>query len=318
MADYVTIDGGTTNTRINLIASEKIVDTVKLSVGARLGLDNKSEYKSSIKQGIEELLSRNGVGAPEAIICSGMITSEGGLREIPHISAPAGIEELSRALVRVQIPEISDIPFVFIPGVKLSGEELSENDMMRGEETELYGLCDKPLRDTLYLLPGSHTKLIRTDGEGRITSFSTSLTGEMVAALSEGTILSGSVNIIDTALDESYLKAGCEYAAKQGISSALFKVRILDKALGRSADEVYSFFLGVILSSDCNSILLLPESTVVIGGKAALKNAFAMLLRESGKKIIVVDDETVERATVHGALKIYKKHLEVTGNGKAI
>ena len=312
MADYVTIDGGTTNTRINLIASEKIVDTVKLSVGARLGLDNKSEYKSSIKQGIDELLSRNGVAAPEAIICSGMITSEGGLREIPHISAPAGIEELSRALVRVQIPEISDIPFVFIPGVKLSGEELSENDMMRGEETELYGLCDKPLRDTLYLLPGSHTKLIRTDGEGRITSFSTSLTGEMVAALSEGTILSGSVNIRDTALDESYLKAGCEYAAKQGISSALFKVRILDKALGRSADEVYSFFLGVILSSDCNSILSLPESTVVIGGKAALKNAFALLLWESGKKIIVVDDETVEKATVHGAMKIYEKHR---GNG---
>jgi len=309
MANYITIDGGTTNTRLNLIISERIVDTVKLSVGARLGLDKKEEYKGSIKRGIKELLSRNNRSESdiEAMICSGMITSEGGLIELKHIEAPAGIKELSKSLFKTRIPEITDIPFVFIPGVKLSGKELFENDMMRGEETELYGLCDKPGSNTVYLLPGSHTKLIKTDELGRIASFQTSLTGEMIAALSEGTILKGSLNIADSQIDEKYLKVGCEYALKYGISTALFKTRILDKALGRSHDEVYSFFLGAVLSSDCNSILSFPERTVVIGGKAVLKNAFSMLLSDSGKKIIAVDDHAVDKATALGALKIYKE-----------
>ena len=319
MANYVTIDGGTTNTRLNLIISDRIVDGVKLSIGARNGAENNSEYKKSIKNGIDELISRNKLEKEgiEAIICSGMITSEGGLFELAHIQAPAGIEELSASLFKTAIREISDVPFVFIPGVKLLGDELY-TDMMRGEETELYGLFDEPLSDALYVLPGSHLKLIKTDRKGRITSFSTSLSGEMTAALSEGTILRGSLNFADSEIDEEYLKKGCDYALKKGINTALFKVRILDKALCRSKDEVYSFFLGAILSSDYSNILSLPENTVVIGGKAALRNAFALLLRDSGKRIIAVDDATVEISTAIGAMRIYNKHLETVENGKTL
>jgi len=309
MANYVTIDGGTTNTRINLIEGKRIVDTLKLSIGARLGAENNSEYKKSIKKGIDELISRNKIKEAEleAIICSGMITSEGGLINLPHLMAPVGIEELSKALFTTNIPEISDIPFVFIPGIKISGNDLLENDMMRGEETELYGLCDKPLSNTLYVLPGSHLKLIKTDEKGRITSFSTSLSGEMIEALSKGTILKGSLNLAESSIDEACLRKGCEYALNYGINSALFKVRILDKALSGSKDEIYSFFLGAILSSDYNNILRLSENTVVIGGKAAIKNAFCLLLRDSGKTIISVDDKTVEEAPAKGALKIYNE-----------
>lgn len=44
--------------------------------------------------------------------------------------------------------EISDIPFVFMRGVKFEGQDIDDFDMMRGEETELmcileekYGKC---------------------------------------------------------------------------------------------------------------------------------------------------------------------------------
>ena len=71
-----------------------------------------------------------------------MITSEFGLYNLPHITVPAGIKELYDAMKEVTIPEISEIPFVFIPGVKVTGEGLHKTDMMRGEETELVGLCN--------------------------------------------------------------------------------------------------------------------------------------------------------------------------------
>ena len=134
----------------------------------------------------------------------------------------------------------------------------------------------------------------------------------MIAALSEETILRGSLDISDSEIDEVYLKKGCEYAAKKGISSALFKVRILDKVLCKSRDEVYSFFLGAILSSDYSNIINFPENTVVIGGKAALRKAFCLLLRDTGKIIMAVDDRIADRAAAIGALKMYKGKFKVS------
>jgi hypothetical protein len=43
-----------------------------------------------------------------------------------------------------------------------------------------------------------------------------------------------------------------------------------------------------------------------------------LLLEGSGKKMVTVDDVTVETATAIGAMRIYKKHLEIAGNGKAL
>ena len=39
--------------------------------------------------------------------------------------------------------EISDIPFVFMRGVKLEGQDIDDFDMMRSEETELMALILK-------------------------------------------------------------------------------------------------------------------------------------------------------------------------------
>ena len=39
MANYLTVDGGTTNTRIYLVRNGRVEDTQKLSVGARNGAD---------------------------------------------------------------------------------------------------------------------------------------------------------------------------------------------------------------------------------------------------------------------------------------
>lgn len=43
MANYITIDGGTTNTRINLIINKKILDSVKLNIGVRANINGNSE-----------------------------------------------------------------------------------------------------------------------------------------------------------------------------------------------------------------------------------------------------------------------------------
>ena len=104
MSIYITIDGGTTNTRINLIKSGTIIDSIKLNIGAKSSIENKDSYKNEIKTAIERVLKNNHLCEEEIsqIIASGMITSEFGLCNLEHIDVPAGISELHSNVIKNQ------------------------------------------------------------------------------------------------------------------------------------------------------------------------------------------------------------------------
>lgn len=307
MRTYITIDGGTTSTRVNLLQNEKIIDTIKLNIGARASIGNREKYVYEIKCAIEEIILRNKTSEIERILASGMITSEFGLRNLPHIKTPAGIEELHETMYETYIKEISDIPFVFIRGVKADGQDLEDFDMMRGEETELMGIMQEKYGECIYVLPGSHSKIIKTDKQEKIVSFSTMLTGEMIASLSQGTILKDAVDLSVSEMNKEYLLKGYDYAESAGINKALFKVRILKNIFGCSKEEVYSFFMGIILHDEISNMMKEPTNTVVLGGKAQIKEAMALILKEkTNKNIIELDEKTVDHSTSIGMIKIYE------------
>lgn len=307
MSTYITIDGGTTSTRVNLLSDGEIIDTTKLDIGARASIGNKENYIEAIKEAIREIILRNPDKSVDRILASGMITCEFGLCNLPHIKAPAGICELHEAMYETVILEISDIPFVFIRGVKTERADIDDYDMMRGEETELMGILDENYGECIYVLPGSHSKIIKTNPQGKIVSFATMLTGEMIVALSQGTILKDAIDLRDANIRKESLIKGYEYALSAGINKALFKVRILKNMFGASKDEVYSFFMGVILRDEILNILDENANTVVLGGKAQIRKAMALLLKEkSDKTIIEIDEKTVEYSTSLGMMKIYE------------
>ena len=318
MKRYITIDGGTTNTRISLVGDKECLHTVRLNIGARACIDQRALFESSLKSAIDDILASFNLsfGDVECILASGMITSELGLIELPHLEAPAGIAELHRGMARASFEKISPIPFVFIRGVKTATDRLSEFDMMRGEETELMGLIALGFgtKDCVYVLPGSHSKIISTDNLCRISSFSTMLTGEMIMALSQNTILKDAIDLSITDYDADYLEQGYRFAKDEGINKALFKVRILKNKFKATPKEVISFFIGIALSDEIDAILSSSAESIVIGGKDQLKNATAVLLsRLSDKKISTVPAEAVEKSTFIGAINIYEyaePHLE--------
>lgn len=306
MADYIVIDGGTTNTRISLVLNGAIRATKRFSVGARRAIDGGNLLRDTVRDGIREILAENATRAEdiERIIASGMITSELGLINLSHAVAPVGIAELHKSMHEVTLHDISEIPFAFIRGVKTESKELSDTDMMRGEETELSGLA---CGEGVYILPGSHSKIILTDEGGRIVSFKTTLTGEMIHALSHETILKSTVDIRNSALDEEYLLKGYRYAERHGINEALFKVRILKSMFDVSADGAYSFFLGAVLSDEIGYVLSLGKKNIVIGGVPQLKAATAMLLRRLSEcNIVEINNSEITDISVRGAIKIYE------------
>ena len=309
MSNYIAIDGGTTNTRINLVKDYLVTDTVNYNIGARKGIENKEILQEAVKEGIEKILSGNDMTENdiERILVSGMLTSEFGIYEVNHISVPAGKTELHNAMAEVILSNISAIPFVFIPGVKTDCGSLENADMMRGEETELAGLTDTYNTEGLFVLPGSHSKIIKTDKEGRIIDFFTMLTGEMLEALSENTILRDAVDMKNTLLVKEYLLKGFEYAKSNGINEAMFKVRVLKNMFFRSADETYSFFLGAVLCDEVLKIINMRPRKVFIGGRKQIKTAIYEILKKyMNASVFCIEDETVDKSVSLGMVKVYE------------
>lgn len=306
MANYITIDGGTTNTRISLVVDGLVVDTLKYGVGARAGMTDGSLLRDTVREGITALLEKNQKKADEIerILASGMITSEFGLCPLPHTVAPAGLAELHAVMQECELKEITNIPFVFMRGVKIDGADLAGLDMMRGEETELMGLFRGA---GVYVLPGSHSKIITVDEVGRITAFTTMLTGEMIAALSGHTILKDAVDLSQGSVDASYLMQGFSAADSRGLNAALFSVRILKNLLSADANACYSYFMGVVLCDEIKAILATGAKQIYVGGKKQIKEATVLLLHEvSDAAVITVSDAEVDASSALGAVRIYE------------
>lgn len=304
MADYLTIDGGTTNTRISYVKNGRIIDTVKYGVGARDTLKDKNALKNVLRNGINEIKAKHNIDTVKAVIASGMITSDLGLISLDHTMAPAGLKELKETMVTTVFDDICDIPFYFVRGVKTRSTSLENADMMRGEEAEIVGAFRGA---GVYVLPGSHSKIVTVDDSGKIISFKTMLTGEMIAAISSGTILKDALDLKCECANTEYLIRGCDYAKENGINEALFKVRILKKLFHASEEEAYGFFMGAVLYGEISQILKTEAKRYVICGKRQLREPTAALMRMlTDSEIITVTDEEAEQAAAIGAVKIFE------------
>ena len=307
MAIYLTVDGGTTNTRVYLVKDRVITDSLSVPAGA---VNGKEAIGAALRAAVAEILPRNRIEETyvSGIIASGMITSESGLCPVPHVPAPAGAKELAANLRTGSFPDICGIPFLFIPGVILRGDTPENTDVMRGEETELAGILTRindP--DALYLLPGSHSKLIEIDGEGRIVRFSTAMTGEILSAAAEHTILKYSTGFAEAGegIREDSLYEGYEACLGYGINRALFSVRMKKNFFGGSGAECFGYLLGAVLCGEINQILASGKRKAVIGGQKRLREATALLLRRfSDMEVALLSDSDVRSSQPLGATGI--------------
>lgn len=312
MTHYITVDGGTTNTRVSLVSDGVIKSTKKLGVGSGKGAEGHALLKKSIADTIKLILAEENLAENDiaAILCAGTITSEVGLHYVEHTYTPAGLSELKESAKKVFLSDISPIPFIFISGVKTAPTALENADMLRGEEAELMGIIELTGDKTpcVYVLMGSHTKIIQTDKLGRIESFSTSLTGELLQSVAENTILKNSFDYKACRIKAEFLKKGYEYCLEKGLSEALFKARVLKNIFGEDEDNVYSFFVGAVLCGDVECVRKKSPKKVVVGGNAFLKEAISILLREYVKtETIVLPQKIVDDCVSIGLVKIFEQ-----------
>ena len=321
---YLVIDCGTTNLRVTLLdENKKKLDTVKAEGGVRhTSIDgHNGRLRTMLHESMVTVLSRNGYDMADVKKCvaSGMITSALGLLEIPHVPAPAGAAELRAAMQEKVFEDIAPFPIAFIPGVRnFAGEVNLDNfsgmDMMRGEEVEAIGLYKllKPRGAAMFVLPGTHNKFVPMDAEGRIKGCMTSISGELLDALTHHTIIAEAVGhgfVSGEDYDPVYAKHGAWESAMSGLGRAAFAGRILNTLGGRGKSEIQSYLLGAVLALDVQAMQSFVGDAenveAYIAGKAPLQQCFCDVMEalEAGEAY-QVPEELSAKMGLEGVLEI--------------
>lgn len=312
-ACFVGLDSGTTNTRAWLVREGRVVASERSSVGIR---DVVVGGRPVLVRALRELLERltaegeRAGASPELVLAAGMITSEQGIAEVPHLAAPTGAVELSRAIRVVRAPEVCELPIHLVPGirtaaVRLEPERIGEADVMRGEETlcvGLHALAQLP-PDSLLVNLGSHWKTVRLDAGGRIAGSRTALTGELLHAAQTRTILAAAVpGERPASIDPRWARLGAEEARRDGVERALFCVRLLQQRTDSTPAQRLSFLVGAFAGSAVPRLLQDAESVrrVVVAGGGPVGAILVDELGRAGITAVALAPGQVDAAMVAG------------------
>ena len=313
MQHIITIDGGTTNTRAYLWEGEEGKDfragKARLMQGSSspIGVQktaeegNNNALRLAVGRMLSELLNAARLKEEDvsAVYVSGMLTSNVGLYELPHLTAPASLRDFSDGICEITLDEIFREPIRFIPGLKnmnsdqVTLENLTDMDMMRGEETETLALIDELNSDTgmILILPGSHTKVVSVNANGQITGCLTSMTGELLQILTLHSIVADAVkrSFLAEGYLEDYLMAGCRACMEAGsFGRGAFLTRLNSTFITKGQRENASFLLGAVLANDIMAIRHsfltkdMKDAKVLVAGKEPLAGALEILLKRVG------------------------------------
>ena len=209
-------------------------------------------------------------------LIAGMAGSRQGWREAPYCACPAGFADIRAHLEWVEPGRIA-----IVPG--LSIEKRGVPDVMRGEETQVFGaLLLLDLADARLVLPGTHSKWVNVT-ERRITDFSTWMTGEFYALLRQHSILARTLPASDPEPDADAFDRGVDHALhSQGLLHTAFSVRTLALFDRMPADALSSYLSGLMIGEELKSQTLKRGDTVVVMGSEVLTARYEQALAHLG------------------------------------
>ncbi|HET7526195.1 MAG TPA: 2-dehydro-3-deoxygalactonokinase, partial [Burkholderiaceae bacterium] len=171
-ASLIALDWGTSNLRASLLDEGGVViDTRSAAAGVMAVAERR--FADALLSLCGDWLQAH---AHCACIASGMIGSRQGWVEAPYVECPAALADAAAQLVSVAFGDGDRHRLHVVPGLRCVGAD-GEVDVMRGEETQLWG-ASLPA-GSCCVLPGTHSKWAWL-GEGeRVLGFQTHMTGEL-------------------------------------------------------------------------------------------------------------------------------------------
>jgi 2-dehydro-3-deoxygalactonokinase len=228
-------------------------------------------------------------------IASGMIGSKQGWKEAPYVVAPASLRQIAAALTSVEVP--GHRPLQIVPGVSYRDPQ-GLPDVMRGEETQLFGaLAGGDGATRSFVLPGTHSKWAVTGPSG-IEQFSTFMTGEVFAVLRAHSILGRLMPEDSVVGTNDGFRMGADASLRGsggGLLKRLFSTRTLglfnDVPAGQLASYMSGLLIGEEISAARGAGLLEDAGTVGIVADAALAGLYRVVLEMADVESVVLPSD---------------------------
>jgi 2-dehydro-3-deoxygalactonokinase len=230
-------------------------------------------------------------GGLPAIAC-GMIGSKQGWKEAPYVAAPASLRQMAAALTSVEVP--GQRPLQIVPGVSYRDPQ-GLPDVMRGEETQLFGaLAGGDAATRSFVLPGTHSKWVVTGPSG-IERFCTFMTGEVFAVLRAHSILGRLMPEASVVAADDGFRRGADaslHGGGGGLLKRLFSTRTLGLFNDVPAAQLASYMSGVLIGEEIFAAraagLLDDAGTVGIIADAVLANLYRIVMEMAGVESLVL------------------------------
>ncbi|MEQ7155137.1 2-dehydro-3-deoxygalactonokinase [Brevundimonas aurifodinae] len=287
------LDWGTTNLRAYLLGTDgAVIESRSDPRGA--GALTSSDYPAVLQDAVGDWMA---AGLP-ALIC-GMAGSRAGWREAPYQPCPASLEQVASQLTK----PVARSGIWIVPGVAWApGGVLL--DVMRGEETQVFGVGDLGSRTTI-IAPGTHSKWIVVEG-GDIQTLKTYPTGELFAAIQTSPLFGAALSS-GYSKGSPFLKGAERGLVDPAVTSTLFSVRIERLAERLSDASAAEYLSGLLIGSEvalASATFENQKDDVIVVGQSGLADLYSLVLYHAGyAKSRQVDAES---ATARGLWRIWK------------
>ena len=274
----IAIDWGSSSFRGYLMSAEgEVLDEV--ASGDGIASVAAGAYPATLGRLIGRWLAAN---PTLPTIASGMVGSRHGWREAPYVRLPAGPREVAERLTAV---EADGRRVVLTPGLAYADE--AGADVMRGEETEIFGIAAAGAR--VVVLPGSHSKWATLEGE-HVVAFRTFITGELFAALRDHTIVGAFAKVAPAKAPGAAFARGVQRGAaaaggnaRSGLLGLLFEARALPLMGKLEADDSGEYLSGLLIGAEVGEgRRLYPSDTLHVAGAKTLVARYLDAFRALG------------------------------------
>lgn len=276
------LDWGTTSLRAYRLGQDGSILDTRASEAGILRVAG-GDFAAALVAAIGDWLA----AAPEApVIASGMIGSRQGWVEVPYVPCPAGLPQLARGLGTARLPggRVAHV----VPGVLRPADDAVFPDVMRGEETQIFGAHDGS--GGRYVLPGTHSKWATCEA-GLITDFTTYMTGEVFDVLRRHSILGRLMT--GEAEDEAAFGRGLRQAHQSAgappgrLLHDLFSARTLGLTGAMPEAGLASYLSGLLIGSELQAALARSGAgRVTVLGSGGLTALYARALTTMGADVV--------------------------------
>lgn len=276
------------------------------------GISNEHFFRRQLKTQIDRLAAKTTIRLADIpVVISGMASSSIGMAEVPYANLPFATDGSQSGVRHFAAQAEFPHEMMLVSGVR------SQQDVMRGEETQLIGLIElldlptEVTREAIFIFPGTHSKHLYIQA-GQLVNFDTYMTGELFSLLATQSILSDSVDVSDLTLfnehDTDAFRQSVTEAQSSEMLNRLFTVRT-NQLFGKLTKKQNALYLsGLLIGTELKPLSTNENGQIVLCSGSNLSAFYSVAIETLGlsDRTVTVSPDLIDRAASVGQIILFQ------------